>query len=376
MKSLHSHKFQLILKNTDALSGTPKILMKHVDLLIRKGHQVSVIAEEIHKNLKKSQDISTYKTFRWPKTNLFQREFFDWQSHRIAKKNGGIVIGHGDSLHQDILFLHTCSHLGAEVAPGPHNDKNLSIPFHRMIFEKGSFKEIVCVTHMMKKDIEKRFNPQVPIHVIYPGHDKNIHQQIVLDEVQKIRSNLNVGQNEIVLGVIASGNLFNRGAFSLIESMRLLPNNLKEKVKILIVGKESKPSKIYDLAKEVGIEGRVYWMNPRADVGNIISAVDIVVHAAHIEASGLTLLEGLALGKPVITTKTVGFSEILPKDQQSFVIEKQDPILIMEKIKVLLENPHILKDLGQQNKLIAAKLDWEEYDRNFDKLIENYLRQL
>lgn len=375
MKSAQSHKFQLILKNTDALSGTPKILMKHADLLLKKGHQVSVIAEELHKNLKNSREISTFKTFRWPQTNLFQRKFFDWQSNRIAKANGGIVIGHGDSLHQDILFLHTCSHLGAEVAPGPHNEKNLSIPFHRMIFEKGSFKEIVCVTHMMKNDIEKRFNPQVPIHVIYPGHDKNIHNQIVSEEVKKIRTNLDVKEGEIVLGVIASGNLFNRGAFSLIEAMTMIPAHLKEKVKILVVGKESKPSKIYNLAKEVGMEGRVYWMNPREDVGNIISAVDIVVHAAHIEASGLTLLEGLALGKPVITTRTVGFSEILPEEQKNFVIEKQDPGLIAEKVRVFLENPHLLKKLGEQNKIIAGKLDWEEYDRNFDKLIENYLRQ-
>lgn len=374
MKNLSNHNVDMILKNTDALSGTPKILMRHAFALADQGMNVSVISENFHSNLTSSKQVKCLKTFKWPKTSLFQRRFFDWQARRKVQP-GSLVIGHGDTLHQDILFLHTCAHRGAEVAPGPHNAKNLSLPFHRMIFEQGSFKEIVCVTNFMKNDIQKRFNVQVPMHVIYPGHDKDIVNQIDPAAVHELRGKLNVSGDEIVVAVICSGNLQNRGAFALLRGLSFLDQSQKNKIRVLIVGKESKPSKVYDLAQEVGMRDRVMWMNPRPDVANIISAADIVVHAANIEASGLTFLEFMALARPVIATATVGFSEILPDIQKEFVIERQDPLLIAQKLKHLLDDKERRQKMGGANQQVASKITWEAYDQQFLELIDNHIEK-
>lgn len=373
MKNTSKHNVDLILKNTDALSGTPKILMRQARALAQDGFGVSVISETFHPSLTSDKDIRCLKTFKWPRSTLFQRKFFDWQAKRKVRP-GSLVIGHGDSLNQDILFLHTCVHLGAEVAPGSHNDKNLSIPFHRMIFEQGKYKEIVCVSHMMKNDIQKRFNIKVPMHVIHPCHDKTIVDQVNPAAVNEIRNNLKVQGDELVVAVIASGNLENRGAFAVIKSMAFLTEAERNKVKILIVGKENKPSKVYNLAQEVGMKDRTLWMNPRSDVGNIISAADIVVHAAHIEASGLTFLEFMALSRPLITTATVGFSEILPEIQKDFIIPRQDPQGIADKLKILLNDKELRNKMGEANRGVASKMTWEHYDQQFMDLVHNHLQ--
>jgi UDP-glucose:(heptosyl)LPS alpha-1,3-glucosyltransferase len=173
MENGTKNNVQLILKNTDALSGTPKILMRQAFALSNLGHKVSVISETFHPSLSSSSRIKCIRNLKWPKNTLTQRKLFNWQATRKMDPNA-LVVGHGDTLNQDILFMHTCVHKGAEVNPGPHNNKNLSIPFHKMIFEQGHFKEVVCVSHMMKNDLQKRFNIKVPMHVIYPGHDKDI----------------------------------------------------------------------------------------------------------------------------------------------------------------------------------------------------------
>src|SRR5690554_272941 len=102
----------LILRNTDALSGTPRILRRQVDLLDDVSN-VSVIADNFHPELLQNKKISRLKTYKWPKNGLFQRQFFDWQAQRLTRSHkADIVIGHGDSLIQDILFMHVCIHKG------------------------------------------------------------------------------------------------------------------------------------------------------------------------------------------------------------------------------------------------------------------------
>ena len=374
MKNSTKYNVDLILKNTDALSGTPKILMRQAFALAQENYDVSVIAETFHSDLIKSPDIKCLKTFKWPKSTLFQRKFFNWQAQRKVRPNS-LTIGHGDSLRQNILFLHTCAHKGAEVAPGPHNDKNLSIPFHRMIFEQGSYDEVVCVTNMMKDDIRKRFNVTKPMHVIYPGHDKEIVNQVNPAVVQEIRNNLKVENDQIVIAVIASGNLENRGAFTLIRSLAYLTQEERDKIKVLIVGKENKPAKIYQLAQEVGMKDRVLWMNARPDVANLISVADVMVHAAHIEASGLTFLEFMAMSKPIITTTTVGFSEILPDIQKEFIIEKQEAMSIAQKLKPLIASSDLRHKMGIENQKVAAQLTWENYDKQFMQIVSNYMER-
>jgi len=369
------YNVDLILKNTNALSGTPKILMRQAQALSIGKFNVSVISENFHPNLKNNENIECKKTIKWPQSNLNQRKFFNWQAIRKTRGDA-LVIGHGDSLNQDILFLHTCVHMGKEIAPGPHNDKNLSIPFHQMIFEQGSFKKIVCVSHMMKNDIKKRFNISCPMSVIYPGHDKDLINQVSITEVKKIHEQLHLQENELVVGVIASGNLENRGAFALLRAMSFLEEAERKKIKLLIIGKESKPSKIYDLALLNQMKDRVLWMNPRNDVANLISAVDIAVHAAHIEAAGISFLEILAMSKPVITTKTVGFSEILSDIQKPFIIEKQDPELIAKCLSDLIKDKDLRVKMGEANRKVAAPLTWEKYDEEFMKLIQFHLSEM
>src|SRR5690606_127526 len=109
----------------------------------------------------------------------------------------------------------------------------------------------------------------------------------------------------------------------------------------------------------------ILWLNVRPDVANLIMAADIVVHAAHIEAAGIVFLEFMALARPVIATKNVGFSEILPEIQKDFIIEKQDDVLISKKLKVLLDNPNLCHKMGEANQRIASLVTWEKYDEKF-----------
>lgn len=369
MKNTIKYNIQLALRQTSSLAGTPNILRRQAKALRKLGHEVSVISESFHPELLKNSDIKCLKAYKWPKSSLFQRKFFDLQAKRFVKKSKKtFVIGHGDTLEQDILCMHTCVHLAAEIF-GDKNKKNLSIPFHRMIFEKGKFERLICNSKLMRDDLKKRFNINVPVDIIYPGHDEKILDRVNPHEVFKIKEKL----HGVVLGVITSGDLVNRGAFALIEAVSLLSDENKKAVSLLIVGKDKHPEKIYEFAKKLGLENQVFWMNPRPDVENLFASIDILVHAAKIETFGMGVLEGMSLGKPVIATKTVGCTELFPKDQQEFIINSQSASEIAKALERLIPNPELREKLGRENREVALRYTWDRYDEKFLEIVSQEL---
>ncbi len=360
----------LILRNTDALSGTPRILLRQAKLLADLGAKVSVISETFSPEITNDPRIKTKKIFRWFKNGLFQRRFFDWQT-KYKTKGHGLVIGHGDSLNQDILFIHTCVHKAADLNPGD-SKKNYSIPFHRMIFEHGRFKLLVCNSKMMRDDLVQRFNIKVPTHILYPGHDLNLKNSINSEKVHDLRRVVTKNRNKIILGVITSGNLDNRGAFALIRAAGLLPKEIQEKIAILIVGKESRPERIYQLAEQCGIKDLVHWTSPRPDVANLIMAADVVVHAAKMEAFGMSVLESMALARPIICTRTVGCNELFPEIQKEFIIDAQSETLIANAVTRILEKQESWKEMGETNARIAQNYSWENFDRKFLDILSTF----
>lgn len=369
MKNTSKYNIQLALRQTNSLSGTPNILRRQAKALKKLGQEVSVISENFHPDLLNDSGIKCFKAYKWPKNSLFQRKFFDLQAKRFTRKaKKSFVIGHGDTLEQDILCMHTCVHLAAEIF-GDKNKKNLSIPFHQMIFEKGKFERIICNSKLMSDDLKERFNIKAPMDIIYPGHDEKIKERVNPQEVSKIRDNL----QGVVLGVITSGDLVNRGAFALIEAVSLLSEENKKAVSLLIVGKEKHPEKIYDFAKKFGLKNQISWMNPRPDVENLFAAIDVLVHAAKIETFGMGVLEGMSIGKPVIATKTVGCTELFPKDHQGFIINEQSAFEIAKALEELIPNRELREKLGHENREVALKYTWDRYDEKFLEIVSQDL---
>lgn len=360
----------LILRNTDALSGTPRILLRQAKLLAESGAKVTVVSETFSPELLNDSRIKTKKILRWFKNGLFQRRFFDWQV-KSKMEGSTLTIGHGDTLNQDVLFIHTCVHKAADLNP-ENAKRNYSIPFHRMIFEQGKFKVLICNSKMMRDDLVERFNIKVPTYILYPGHDINLKNTVNLEKVQELRQLVTRGRNKIIFGVITSGNLDNRGAFALIKAAGLLSKEIQDKIAILIVGKEGRPEKIYQLAEKCGVKDLVHWTSPRPDVANLIMATDVIVHAAKMEAFGMSVLESMALAKPIICTKTVGCNELFGEVQKEFIIDHQSETLIADAINRMLNKQDSWKLIGEMNAAIAQNYSWENFDKKFLNILSSY----
>ena len=87
---------------------------------------------------------------------------------------------------------------------------------------------------------------------------------------------------------------------------------LSKQYKLILCGDGVLLGEMKKFSLELGLDDtRVKFLGSRSDVLNIIKMSDINVLSSHYEGFGLSIVEAMALGKPVIGTKVEGLSDVL-----------------------------------------------------------------
>lgn len=118
----------------------------------------------------------------------------------------------------------------------------------------------------------------------------------------------------------------------------------------------------------------VLLLGKRNDIEDLISIADIGLLFTHAEGISNSIIEYMALGKPVITTDTLGGSNEIIEEGKSGYIMQSNAFAIANKINELLNNPILSKKLGEKGKqIIERKFSIERMGK---KYIELYNKNL
>jgi glycosyltransferase involved in cell wall biosynthesis len=114
----------------------------------------------------------------------------------------------------------------------------------------------------------------------------------------RIRAEFGIGAGDYVIGVL--GRLDPNKQFDLvIEAAAPL---LDDATKLLVVGKGAEQEHLEDVAARCNVTGQVIFAGERHDVAAMLSAMDLFVASSVQETFGLSVLEALANGAPVLYT--------------------------------------------------------------------------
>jgi glycosyltransferase involved in cell wall biosynthesis len=112
----------------------------------------------------------------------------------------------------------------------------------------------------------------------------------------------------------------------LVEALDLLKDS-RPNLHLLLVGGVHRSGADYDakLRADVaarGLSDRVIWTGPRRDVPDLMNAMDVVVHTSvRGEPFGRVIIEGMAVGKPVIATRAGGVPEFVHDGEDALLVE-------------------------------------------------------
>ncbi len=156
-------------------------------------------------------------------------------------------------------------------------------------------------------------------------------------------------------------------AFALIAASR--PD-----VVLLIVGEGQDRTQLQALAKTLSIEHRVIFTGHRSDIVEVLSAVDVFVHASLAESFGQVLVEACALGKPVVSTKVGIACELIEDHVSGFLVPNAHPTALRDGLEAILKERSRWEEMGREGKRrvqrFSAKKIVPTYEAQYLKWLE------
>ena len=84
----------------------------------------------------------------------------------------------------------------------------------------------------------------------------------------------------------------------------------------------------------------------RHDVARLLAVADVFVSASLMETYGLTLVEAMACGTPVVAFRVGGIPEAAPDGQGGILCPPQDGAALIQAITRLRDSPQLRERLG------------------------------
>jgi glycosyltransferase involved in cell wall biosynthesis len=147
------------------------------------------------------------------------------------------------------------------------------------------------------------------------------------------------------------------------------------RARFLIVGEGELHAELEEQVRARGLSGKVVLTGVRDDVARILSATDVYVKPGIVEGFvGITVLEALVLGKPVIAFETEDVKLALVDGETGLIVPNGDVDRLADRIVYLLRNPEVGARLGQAGQqLVAERFDFGVLAQRLEEFYQGVL---
>lgn len=251
------------------------------------------------------------------------------------------------------------------------NPLHLSILWiEKKIFREGKASLIIAISKRGKDEIIRHYGtPAEKIRVVYNAIDTNRFDLPDREKVRdEVRHFLGISKDIRVLLFVGSG-FMRKGLPFVIKALA----RLDAEVRLMVIGHD-RMNPYRALAKKEGVEQRVIFLGPLADVGKYYCAGDLFIFPTIYEPFGNVCLEAMAAGIPLVTSRICGGSELLREGKNGYIINNPtDPVEIADKIKMglMLER----KTICDYNKQVLPAYSWKRYLEEMSVLYEDLYQE-
>lgn len=354
------------------IGGTNNTIAEHARTLSAQGFAVDLLGEKMNKGGVTADMGNAVRIPRLHALRRYKWRWFAWQAQRrLAAGSYDFVAGHGHHYTQNVLSMHNCLHRTHEIMHGTTLDPagNLA-EIHDRIFAQQTFDLCITNSQLMSDDLVSRYDVDARrMRVVYPGYRP---QQFNLEDReyyrQPVRAELGVDE-AIVIGMVTSGDFAKRGLDIVLEAFSGLPAQQQRRCMLLVIGKQGGAGPFEKQAQSLGIADRVRFVGTTRQPERYFHALDICVHPARFEEFGQSVQEAMACGVPLVLSRRVGASELLPADMHHDLPAIPDATNIRAQLAALIDAPERRFHMAQRaRKAILGNT----VEANFRQTLEIY----
>ncbi|SKB26438.1 glycosyltransferase [Malaciobacter marinus] len=219
---------------------------------------------------------------------------------------------------------------------------------------------IISVSSVVQKDMQELFGFKNEKKVIYNMFDLNEIQNLSKEKINDFK--------------------FDKAKKYIVSVGRLIPlkrnhdliyvlSGLDSNVELIFIGDGEEKNNLIDLSKKLDIYKRIHFLGWVDNPYKYIYHSNILACTSQTESFGNVLVEAMACGVPVVSTKCGGPEEIIDDEADGYLVDIGDVDSMVEKINLILNDDEL------SNKLI---LNAKEKIKLFDSasIIKEYKKIL
>ena len=184
---------------------------------------------------------------------------------------------------------------------------------------------------------------------IYNGVDLNKYKLPDKDIIIRERRVLTIKESDFVIGYVANFRPEkNHDVF--FEALGRIKTEISE-LKVLVVGDGPTEENCKDYCRDNGLDNIVLFVGRKNDVRNYIAVMDVAcLVPGSNEGFSNSILEKMAMGKPMIVTDVGGNTESVVDGENGIVIPPLNSQKLADAIMYLYKNPSIREEMGRKSR--------------------------
>lgn len=158
--------------------------------------------------------------------------------------------------------------------------------------------------------------------------------------------------------ILTARMIVEKGIFLLTEAAERLRSKYGEKVEFLLIGGlDDHPGAITKEQLDAVCDGKyIQWLGYRTDVRDLLKQCHIVAFPSYyMEGLPKSLIEADAIGRPIITSNSVGCKETVVDGENGFLIQPKDVDALTEKLDLLMGDKELRVKMGKAARAYAEK---------------------
>jgi glycosyltransferase involved in cell wall biosynthesis len=258
---------------------------------------------------------------------------------RLARRLRADVV-HTHLVHADVYGGLAARIRGARLVSTKHNDDRFRLGPYRHV-ERGLARladRIVTITESLRRfTVEQVGVPARKVETIHYGMD---------DLPEPWGENPPDPVPEGVRVLLAVSRLTHqKGVDVAVRALASLPDDA---VLVVLSSTQGEREALEALARELGVERRLFLLGRLPDVASWLRRADVLVHPARWEGFGLAVLEAMLAGLPVVASSISSLPELVVEGETGFLVPPDDPPALARAVARAIEDRDRLGAAGRE----------------------------
>ena len=280
----------------------------------------------------------------------------------VLQPHGGTLPG---SRRQNLRLVRPMWLAGLKQASDRLNPRiQVQAWIERRQYEADPPPDVVAISRMVRRDMQAFHGvPDEQLHLVYNGVDTARFSPEACEAARgAARRAWDLAPEETCFLMVAHNPKL-KGLRELLEAAARLDRD--EPWRIAVVGR-ARSRRYLEQADRLGIVDRLLWPGPMDDVLPAYAACDAYVQPTWYDPCSLVVLEALACGRPVVTTRFNGASELMEDGREGVVLDSPDEIEHLTEALGRLLDADLRRRMGEAGREVAEQ---HTIERNFREMM-------